>query len=111
VADLKTHLCLLAALFRSRVGYIVAGLIAEGHSDPDTVAVYREGIVKRRNILSSAILARGIALGELRPDLDIEATLDALYGPLYVRLLVGFGPLDDAYVERLVDTVLRGIAA
>ena len=111
VADLKTHMGLLAALFSSRVGYIVAGLIAEGHTDPETVAVYRRGIVERRNVIASTILRRGIAEGAFRPDLDIEVTLDALYGPLYTRLLMAFGPLDQAYVERLADTVLRGIMA
>ena len=111
VADLKAHMRLLAALFRSRVGYIIAGLLAEGHSDPAAVEVYRKGIVERRDNITGAILQRGIAQGELRPDLDVEATLDALYSPLYTRLLMVFGPLDDAYIERLADTVLRGIAA
>ena len=37
--------------------------------------------------------------------------LDALYGPLYHRLLVPYddAPITDAYVDSLVDTVFRGL--
>lgn len=111
IADLKAHMRLLASIFRSRVGYVMAGLIAEGHSDPETLEAYRTGIGERRNRLTRTILERGVAQGELRPDLDIEAALDALISPFYTGLLMGFSTLDDDYVERLAETVLRGIRA
>ncbi|HVJ55895.1 MAG TPA: TetR/AcrR family transcriptional regulator C-terminal ligand-binding domain-containing protein [Aliidongia sp.] len=110
VADLKAHMRLLAAIFRGRVGRIIAGLIAEGHTDPTTAAAYREGIIERRNKISRAIIQRGMDQGELRPDIDVEVALDALYSPFYTQLLMRFGTLDDDYIERLADTVLRGIA-
>jgi len=111
VEDLKEHMRLLAAIFRSTTGRIIAGLIAEGHTDPGTIEVYREGIVERRTNVSRRIIERGIRDGEFRADLDIEAALDAIYSPFYTRILMAMGPLDDAYIERLADTVLRGMRA
>ena len=111
IADLRAHMRLLASIFRSRVGYVIAGLIAEGHSDPETIEAYRVGIVERRTRITRTIIERGIAQGEFRPDLDVEAALDALYSPLYTGLLMGFNTLDDDYIDRLADTVLHGIGA
>jgi hypothetical protein len=35
--------------------------------------------------------------------------IDLIYGPLYHRLLHGHAPLDDQFVDDLVDMALRGI--
>jgi hypothetical protein len=35
--------------------------------------------------------------------------IDLFYGPLYHRLLHGHAPLDDQFVDDLVDMGLRGI--
>ena len=35
--------------------------------------------------------------------------IDLLYGPLYHRLLHGHAPLDDQFVDDIVDLTLRGI--
>ena len=48
-----------------------------------------------------------------RAGLDPDTVLDALYGPLYHRLLLPYDGenvrLSDAYVEGLVDTVFKGL--
>jgi AcrR family transcriptional regulator len=110
VADLRKLLHLMAQAFASKTGRILGGLIAEGQTDPDLLAAYREGVLEPRRAAVRRILQRGMEGGELRPDLDPEATLDALYGPFLARLLLRHAPIDDAYVDRLADTVLRGIA-
>jgi hypothetical protein len=35
--------------------------------------------------------------------------MDALYGPVYYRLLVGVGPLSERYADSISDLVLEGI--
>jgi hypothetical protein len=57
------------------------------------------------------LLRRGIVSGELRRDLDLDATMDTFYGSLLARLLLKYAPIDDAYVDGLADIILRGIAA
>jgi hypothetical protein len=57
----------------------------------------------------------------LRAALDADVVLDALYGPLYHRLLVPYeealpqkrvndAPFSDAPIDALVDTVFGGLA-
>ena len=50
-----------------------------------------------------AIWDRGVARGELRPDLDPDAALDQLIGPMLYRLLMGHAPLDETSADALVD--------
>ena len=45
------------------------------------------------------------------PDLDLEVTLDLIYGPLYYRLLVGHAPLDGQFTDALLDQAVRGLSA
>ncbi len=53
------------------------------------------------------IAQRGIARGELPPETDPNVLLETLVGPLYLRLLITRERLDDAFVERVVDLLLR----
>ena len=111
IADLRKLLHLMAKVFASRTGHVLAGLIAESQSDPDTLAAYREGVLEPRREVVRRLLRRGIVSGELRRDLDLDATMDTFYGSLLARLLLKYAPIDDAYVEGLADTILRGIGA
>ena len=69
-------------------------------------------LVARRKI-SREIVLRGIASGELRDGLDPDIVLNALYGPLYHRLLLPYDGdavrLSDAYIDALIDTVFGGL--
>ena len=107
--DLKANLRLMAKIWGGRYGCIIAGIIAAGQSDPATIELYRERLVKPRREEGRRLLQRGIDNGEFRPDIDIEAALDALYGAFYGRLLAWLGPIDPAWAERICDTVLKGL--
>jgi AcrR family transcriptional regulator len=107
MADLRAQVRLCAKLLRGRAGKIIAGIIAEGQSDPDTITAFTEGYLTRRRHEAAAILRRGIESGEFRADLDIPTVQSALYSSLHLRLLLR-EPIDDAWVEQLCDTALRG---
>ena len=51
----------------------------------------------------------GIANGDLRPDLDVDDALDLLYGPLWLRLLVGHRATGRGGVDRLLDLAWPGL--
>ena len=57
------------------------------------------------------VLDRAEARGELRQGVDRRLALEALIGPLHVRLVLTREPVDDAFHEAVVDLVLAGIAA
>ena len=54
------------------------------------------------------VVERGIARGELRPDIDARLLLETLIAPLHGRLLLTGEPVDERLGERIVDLVLRG---
>ena len=57
------------------------------------------------------IFAHARDRGEISAETKVEVAIDLLYGPLYHRLLHGHAPLDDDFVEDVVDMALRGIQA
>jgi hypothetical protein len=48
--------------------------------------------------------------GDLRPDVDLELALDVLGGPLFYRLLITGGPLDEQLAAGVTELILRGFA-
>lgn len=107
--ELRGQLRALASALNSPVGVILSDLIAEGQRSPDTQTALIEGYLKPRRALMSQILERAIAAGQIRADIDLSVTLDALFGAIAGRALMWGRPLDLAWVDRLVDTVFRGI--
>jgi AcrR family transcriptional regulator len=110
-ADLKAQLRLQAKTWGGRAGCVIAGILAAGQSDASTLRDFRERLLKPRREEGRRLLQRGIDHGEFRPEIDIEAALDALYGPFYARLMARIGPVDAAWADRICDTVLRGLMA
>ena len=84
-------------------------LIAEGQRSPDIQAALIEGYLTPRRALMRQILERGIAAGQVRAVIDLSVTLDDLFGAIAGRALMWGRPLDLAWVDRLADTVFRGI--
>ncbi|HMI98365.1 MAG TPA: TetR/AcrR family transcriptional regulator [Gaiellaceae bacterium] len=90
-------------------GRVIAGLVAEAQTDPEFAKLYREHFVQPRRDATRPLLLRAIDRGEIAPGTDLEVTLDLLYGPIYHRLLHGHAPLNDRFVQEVVDTVIAGI--
>jgi AcrR family transcriptional regulator len=95
---------------RSRKARLLVAVLAEGVLDEEVGEAFREHWVKPRRADAHKLLARAVEAGELRPDVDAEALLDALFGPLYYRALVSHLPLDSAFGDRIFQSVMRGVA-
>jgi AcrR family transcriptional regulator len=109
--DLRLRLRGLAHVLAGRSGRFVAALIAESQTDPEVAEALRTQWISVRRRETRPLLRRGIERGELRSDLDLEVAIDALYGPVYWRMLTGYAPLSDDFVDRLVDHVIVGLRA
>lgn len=107
--DLRAQLRGLAAALNSPLGTILGDLIAEGQSNPETAEALRTGYLQPRRAMMRKVLERGIAQGHFRADIDFGVALDALFGAVAGRALLWGRPLDPAWVDRLVDTVYRGL--
>ena len=108
--DLVTQVSAVLALFRdTAIGPILAGLIGEAQRDPELAAAIRERWLEPRRLCGVAILEAAQAAGHVRADLDPTIVLDQIYGPIYLRLLVGHAPLTDDLAATLVRTILTGV--
>jgi AcrR family transcriptional regulator len=94
--------------FNGPFGKIVAGLIAEGQSEPAVLQEFFDRWVSPRRNATIADLQRGRNAGELRSETEAELLNDAIFGAIYYRLLLRSGPLTRRFGEELVDQALRG---
>ena len=90
-------------------GRVVAALLMEGQTNSAFSAEYLRRMVEPRREQARAIFGHAIERGEIPADTKVELAIDLLYGPLYHRLLHRHAPLDDQFVDDLVDMALRGL--
>ena len=107
--DLATQLRLLIRAFRGRAGEVMAELIGQAQTDPVLAETLRSGWLQPRREATAAVLRRAIDRSQIRPDVDIPTVMDALYAPLYWRLLMRHQPLDDDLAHELVRNTLEGV--
>jgi AcrR family transcriptional regulator len=91
-------------------GGVMPSLVGAMRRQPELARAIRDGFLTGRRDALRAVLARGVARGDLRADLDFELALDVLGGALFYRLLITGGPLDDQLAEGIADLILRGFA-
>lgn len=81
--------------------------------DPELQRQYWSSHVLRRRTPMISLLRRGMEEGVLRPDLDIDATLDLLSGVSYYQFVARGATFQDTEVmprlRAAVDTVWQGI--
>jgi AcrR family transcriptional regulator len=106
--SLRLRVRRLIDAFNGPFGKIVAGLIAEGQSDPTIRQAFFDRWVSPRRTATIADLERGKNAGELRSEADAELLNDAIFGAIYYRFLLGLGPFTRRFGEELVEQVIRG---
>jgi len=96
----------------SYAGRLLSQVLAEAKTNREFFARYREQVILPRRAQLAAVLRRGMATGEVRPDLDVELGVDLVVGPLLYALLVHAAEGEQAsdLPARLVDNVLAGLA-
>jgi AcrR family transcriptional regulator len=99
----------MSALTDTPFGPVIRALLSQIASDASLGDPFRANVVGARRAEVARVIARGIARGDLLPDVDIEVATELLVGPVYFRLMFG-GELTHAFAERVVDAVLRGYA-
>jgi AcrR family transcriptional regulator len=87
-------------------GQFVARLIREAGHHPEIADLVYTVIHTRRQAYRR-VLALAIARGELAPSVDQELLIDLLIGPIWTRLLITRDPITRAYVDSIVEAVLR----
>jgi AcrR family transcriptional regulator len=107
ITDARRYLRILAAFITDDpAGKVLLALIGEAQHDAQMAGVFHARYLDPQRRAERAMLARGVASGELPPDLDVDRALDALLGPVFYRALVAGGPISPAFTDRLVAEVL-----
>jgi AcrR family transcriptional regulator len=102
----------LARLYRGPYGNTLRVLIGRAQIDPELRHAVMTRWVEPRRAVARSIIRRGILGQEIRGELDPDVILDALYGPIYHRLLVPYEniELSDSYIDELLGAVFMGVA-
>jgi AcrR family transcriptional regulator len=110
-ADLLALMRSAVAVYRGSMEAAVMPSLVEAMSrDAELARLVREGFLAPRRAALRAVLDRGVERGDLRRDLDVELALDVLGGPLFYRLLITGGPIDQKLAKGVVELILRGLA-
>jgi AcrR family transcriptional regulator len=97
----------LVETFRtSPAGRVMPVMTFERRRYPELDAGYRRFLADRK-ARTREVLRRGIERGELPPDTDVAVMGSMLVGPIFHRLMITREPLDEAFVDALVDAILR----
>jgi AcrR family transcriptional regulator len=98
------------AVTRTPMGPVLAGLIAEAQHDPELRGAWRDRVLEPLRVQRRIMLDRAMARGEIPESVDREVVLDLLFGAAEHRLLLGHLPMTEAFVDEVVEVILRGIA-
>ena len=110
VEAVRRYLRSLARFLRDPAGKVLLALIGEAQHDPGMARIFHERYLDPHRRRERAMLTRGVESGEIAAGLDIDATLDALSGPIVYRALTG-ARISRAFIDGLVaDNLERHLA-
>jgi AcrR family transcriptional regulator len=109
--DLLAVLDGLVELFTGPGAAIGPALVAAMTYDPEVARAFRESVITWRKDEMAAMVARGIARGEVRPDVRFEILRELGQAVLWHRALVTGDPVSHELAEQIVDEVLLPFAA
>ena len=94
---------------QTRGGRVMAQVISAGAQHPDFLAVFYDRVLAPRRRLILEILGEGVSEGWVDPEIDLDAAVTLLVGPM-IFLKVWHGtPVAMLPTDQIVDLVLRGI--
>jgi hypothetical protein len=84
-------------------------VLASGYGETEISKAFRTHFVQARREFGRALLQRAVDLGKIRPEIDLDATVDQLYGAIFYRLLMGHAPVTRPFIATLFDQVMLGV--
>jgi AcrR family transcriptional regulator len=107
--DVKAILTNLAELLvTARWSSILPSIVDAAERDPEIAEVHSR-LQLRHAAPLRAVLERAALRGEIRPEVDLSAIAAGLRGPLYFRRWFSRDPIDDSFVDLIVESVLAGV--
>ena len=110
LCDLDECLKLFVAAFRRLSPKVLGALFADCSADENLRAAFMAALFDPPRGAVKETLERAYQRGDLRDDVDRELILDLLGSLVHYRVLFGHAPTSDREIERVVESLLRGIA-
>jgi AcrR family transcriptional regulator len=101
VETVRRYLRSLVRFLRDPAGKVLLALIGEAQHDPQMAHLFHARYLEPQRRRERAMLMGGVSSGELAPELDVDATLDTLCGPIVYRALTG-ARIPRAFIDRLI---------
>jgi AcrR family transcriptional regulator len=109
--DFRLTLRGMMGFYTSPLGAIYAQLVGESQFYPSERERIRTHQVNVRRAAVAKIWDRGVARGELDPNLDPEVALDLIFAPAMYQMATGHGGLNPADADAIVATAMRALAS
>jgi AcrR family transcriptional regulator len=104
--DLRDFLLSFTAFLTGPVGKAAQALVGELPHEPELAAAFRDTFLTNQRDVLHRVLDRGAARGELRGDAPRSMIVELAGSALTYRLMITGDPLDQAFVERLLNQVI-----
>ncbi|MFE9600129.1 TetR-like C-terminal domain-containing protein [Streptomyces hokutonensis] len=101
---------LITAYLNTPLGAALAHAMAAVEEDPQ-LTESRAQFWQTRYDVTRVIVERAIGRHELAADTDHQMALELLVAPLHFRALLIRQPIEEDWIERMVDTLLHGLTA
>ncbi len=93
-------------------GRVLMRAAAEGVSDPSIAALVHARVLEPRREALRQVIRDGMASGELRPGIDLEAVVPVLVGPMmHLGMWRMCSGVEDVSVDAVIDLLLTGLGA
>jgi AcrR family transcriptional regulator len=88
---------------------LFAEMLARAVRDPEFAKIYDEAQEMRHAPLRTAI-QRGIARGEVDPEIDLETAMYFVQGPFVAKRLIEMDELTEAEIDDFLDLIVKALA-
>ncbi len=108
--NLRKHLmaCLKGGyktLLQGRMTPVLLAVLAECRTDAAMLDLLYKSFFARLQAIGLRDLQKAVETGELGRDVRQDVLLDQLWGPLYYRALIAGKPVDETYLQTLLDNL------
>ncbi|SNQ51921.1 Transcriptional regulator [Frankia canadensis] len=109
--DLAAEVRLMAEVVSGPDGAMLVGVLRAASESPQLAAVIQANVLQHKTEMGSCLMQRAVERGELADIVDAAPLMEVILAMIFMRLLVTGEPLDDAFVEHVVDEVALPLLA
>ena len=91
-------------------GRLVAEIIGEAQADQEALKLLIESFFQERYNTLSSYIEGGKQTGEFSQDIDTDAAIDVVLGPIFFRLISG-QELDNDYIQQMTNMLIKSLSA